>query len=64
MNEIEHVVDMGEAPIQQMPRRVSFALRKESYNMVEVMLVAEVIQESSSPWASPVVLVKKKDQSL
>ena len=32
--------------------------------MVQEMLMGEVIQESASPWASPVVIVQKKDGAL
>ena len=53
---VEHVIDMGDSqPMRQLPRRVPFALRKE---------ISRMVQESASPWASPVVLVKKKDGTL
>ena len=32
--------------------------------LVREMLRDEVIQESASPWANPVVLVRKKDRTL
>jgi hypothetical protein len=32
--------------------------------MVQEMLDQDVIQPTSSPWASPIVLVKKKDGSM
>ena len=59
---VEHVIETGDTPpICQQPRRVSFASRPEIAQMVQEMLEQRVIEESSSPWASPVVLVKKKD---
>ena len=62
---VEHVIETGDTPpIRQQPRRVPFALRPEIARMVQEMLEQRVIEESSSPWASPVVLVKKKDGDL
>ena len=62
---VEHVIDTGDSqPIRQLPRRVPFALHKEISRMVQEMVDGDVVQESASPWASPVVLVKKKDGTL
>ena len=63
--EVEHAIETGDTtPISQHPRRVPFALRPEIARMVQEMLEQRVIEESSSPWASPVVLVKKKNGDL
>uniref|UniRef100_L7LW12 RNA-directed DNA polymerase n=1 Tax=Rhipicephalus pulchellus TaxID=72859 RepID=L7LW12_RHIPC len=57
-----HVIDTGSAhPIRQKPYRVSSAERKIIAQQVEEMLKKNVIQESCSPWAAPVILVRKKD---
>ena len=45
-------------------RCVPFALRKEVARIIKEMQMNDVIVPSSSPWSSPVVLVKKKDGSL
>ena len=48
-------------PVRQPARRMPFSLRSDVDRMVGEMLAQGVIEPSSSPWASPVVLVKKKD---
>ena len=59
-----HVIDTGDAtPIKQRPYRVSPDVKKEIDPQVDEMLEKGIIQESVSPWSSPVVLVKKKDRS-
>ena len=59
---VTHVIDTGNhAPVRQPVRRTPFALRATVDKLVADMLDQGVIQPSSSPWASPIVLVRKKD---
>ncbi|KAG7570699.1 Retrotransposon gag domain [Arabidopsis thaliana x Arabidopsis arenosa] len=51
----------GTDPINQRPYRYAVSQKNEIDKMVEEMLTKGIIQPSSSPYASPVVLVKKKD---
>lgn len=61
---IEHHIDTGEAvPIRQRPRRVPVKVREQVEKQKAQMLKDGIIEESSSPWCSPVVLVRKKDGS-
>ena len=55
-------IDTGEArPKKQVVRRMPFAVRAEVAKQLRSMQEAGVIQPSSSPWASPVVMVRKRD---
>ena len=65
VGEIMHEIDTGDSsPIHQTPRQVPFFLRPKISRMVDDTLRAGVMEESKSPWASPVVLVKKTDGEL
>ncbi len=62
---VQHRIETGNAlPIKQRPRRVPIHLRDEEKKQVNDMLAQGIITESQSPWASPVVLVRKKDNTL
>ena len=62
---MEHTIDTGDAkPIKQRPRRVPLSQREIESQEVDKMLEEGVIEPSDSPWASPVVLVTKKDGSI
>ena len=57
----EHSIDTGDAaPIKQRPRRVPLAYAEEEKKTIEDLLQKGVIRKSTSPWASPIVLVRKK----
>ena len=58
-------INTGDAiPKKQPVRRVPFAVRREVAWQLAHMQEQGVIQPSSSPWASAIVLVRKKDGSL
>ena len=64
-SKVQHRVDTGDAPpIRQSVRRMPQLRRQEAKKLLDDMLDRAVIQPSCSPWASPVVLVPKKDGSL
>ena len=57
-------IDTADAyPRKQRARRLPFSLRQEVARQLRSMQENRVIQPSKSPWASPVVLVKKRDGS-
>ena len=58
-------IDTGNAvPKKQPVRRVPFAVRQELARQLKKMQDEGVIQPSSSPWSSAIVLVRKKDGTL
>ena len=58
------VTEDAARPVHRSPYRVSVKEREVIQEQVLEMLNDDIIQPSSSPWASPVVLVKKKDGTL
>ncbi|GBN81789.1 Retrovirus-related Pol polyprotein from transposon 297, partial [Araneus ventricosus] len=63
-NMTQHRINMGDhSLIKLYPRRLPLARKEEVDNLVKEMVDNGIIEESSGPWASPIVLVKKKDGS-
>ncbi|GBO32286.1 Retrovirus-related Pol polyprotein from transposon 297 [Araneus ventricosus] len=63
-NMTQHRIHTGNhPPIKQYPRRLPLAKKEEAERLVKEMVDNGIIDESSGPWASPFVLVKKKDGS-
>jgi len=60
---VKHAIHTEGQPIRQSVRRQPAVLQNAIDNEVQQMLHNEIIQPSSSPWSSPVVMVKKKDGS-
>ena len=61
---LEHGIETHGPPLRQPYRRQNPAVRREEMTQVQQMLSSNVIRTSNSPWASPVVMVRKKDGSL
>jgi len=64
-NLVEHVVQLTDhTPIATQPRRLPYALRKELEGELDRLVGTGCIEPSNSPYASGLVLVRKKDRSL
>ena len=61
---IKHRINTGTAlPIRKPPRRLPLGKREIEHQEIHAMLDKGIIQPSTSPWSSPIVLVSKKDGS-
>jgi transposase InsO family protein len=59
---VEHTIDVGTSkPVKQQPRRVPLAFEGEDRKALEMWQKQGSIRPSSSPWASPMVFVRKKN---
>lgn len=61
-SEIEHSIDTGTAtPVKQRMRRTPLDFVQEEESHLQTMLKAGIFEPSSSEWASPTVLIRKRD---
>uniref|UniRef100_A0A7I4YHH5 RNA-directed DNA polymerase n=1 Tax=Haemonchus contortus TaxID=6289 RepID=A0A7I4YHH5_HAECO len=61
-NVVTHDIDVGgNPPIRQKTRPVPYGIRADVDTMLRDLKERNVIEDSQSPWASPIVLVAKKD---
>ena len=63
-NWVKHDIDTGtEAPFRQRPRRLPIAQQEALREQIHDLKARGLITNSASPWASNVILVRKKDSS-
>lgn len=63
---VQHQIKLkdGAQPIKQHTRKIPMHVEDEVDKLLEDMKEKGVIEESQSPWVSPVLLVRKKDNSI
>ena len=57
------IITNSDRPVKCRPYRVPYAQQQTIDKMIDDMLTNKIITKSNSPWASPIVIVKKKDGS-
>ena len=59
---VKHNIVTGDhPPIKQAARRMPKVKREEARRAADDMLKGGIIEQSNSPWSSPIVLVRKKN---
>ena len=62
---VKHTIDTGQAkPMLIPPRRVPQKQKQIIMDEIDSMLENDIIQSSTSPWSSPILLVTKRDGSI
>ncbi|KAK6023304.1 hypothetical protein OSTOST_10914, partial [Ostertagia ostertagi] len=62
---VSHDIEVGDhSPVRQKTRPVPYGLRTKVDVMLRDLKERRVIEDSQSPWASPIVLVAKKDGTI
>ena len=62
---VHHAIETGNhPPIYTPPYRVSYKDEQVQRQEINKLLEQGIIEESTSPWSSPIVLVRKKDGSV
>ncbi|CAF3127116.1 unnamed protein product [Rotaria sp. Silwood2] len=62
---VHHAIETGtHSPIYTSPYRVSYKDEQIQREEIDKLLKQGIIEESTSPWSSPIVLVRKKDGSV
>lgn len=65
LHHIEHEIDTGtEKPVHSQHYRQSPIVREKVQKQIDEWLRDEVVRPSTSPWASPIVIVPKKDNTM
>ena len=61
---VQHAIETRDAqPIRLRPHRLALTRRQVAEDKIREMAAAGIIEPSNSPWAAPVVLVRKKNGS-
>lgn len=59
---VQHTIDTGNArPIRQRHRQMPYAHQATADDLIEQLASTDTIEPSDSAWASPIVMVLKKD---
>lgn len=62
---VQHTINTGNVkPIRTAPRRLPHCHQQEAESQLEWLLENKIVRPSSSPWSSPIVLVKKKNGAM
>ena len=62
---VKHVINTGDhEPIRQAYRRLPVHRKEVAESQIRDMLIKDMIRPCNGPWASPIVMVRKKDGSI
>jgi len=60
---MQHEIKLSDSRLKQVPRRIPIGKRAEVDKIIRE-IKSQGVRESFSPWVSPAILVKKKDETL